>query len=455
MTPLGGRASPGHKRATAAAAPHGHLSKRIETSTRGHGFASFSFPAATSIFVYRKASPGVQAVCSCAEADGVQDSGLHVWLYAHQDERGESYRWSRQSEVKTGAHKQDAVLSEHLIYQRFAQRRSNGPPMRRCTQGQGTEPDTASFYEKWTLSQPAEICANRLRCQHCGLHQQLKHFSRARDGTEPRVDATTVRDEGLEFGFEEFCTVWCKFCNATFFRCSVCEYHYPQEDYTESMWHHRFERGATCSKCEAEKHLSCEVCGTEVHAPKTRCQICGKLKVKGQYSPSMWLHRLDADRSICCLECEAQTPSVRCDTCNMFKPAQAFSASALRHSSTQTTRCHDCSSPPCMFRPKCPTCSTCRDPTCKTPNCTKAIKTVNSKQLPASAEDVANFACDRCRYVRCIVKRPDGTVCGKERRRNAQAKARKSKTAYSCGDCQTWLLSQETLHKDAASSSGQ
>jgi hypothetical protein len=181
LTPLGGRASPGHKRATAAAAaPQGHLSKRIETSTRGHGFACFSFPAATSIFVYRKASPGVQAVCSCAEADGVQDSGLHVWLYAHQDERGESYRWFRQSEVKTGAHKQDAVLSEHLIYQRFAQRRSNGPPMRRCTQGQGTEPDTEpdtiSFYDEWTLSKPAEICANRLHCQHCSLHQQLNTF---------------------------------------------------------------------------------------------------------------------------------------------------------------------------------------------------------------------------------------------------------------------------------------
>ena len=256
MTPLGDRASPGHKRATAAAAPHGHLSKRVETSTQGHGFACFCFPAATSIFVYRKASPGVQAVCSCAEADGVQDSGLHVWLYAHQGERGESYMWFRQSEVKTGAHKQDAVLSEHLIYQRFDLGRSNGPPMRRCTQGQGTEPDTDRFYEKWTLSQPADICANRLRCQHCGLHQQLKHFSRARDGTEPRVDTTNVSDEGLEFGFEEFCTVWCKFCNVTFFRCSVCEYHYPQEDYTESMWQHRFQRGVTCFSASHRKQVA-------------------------------------------------------------------------------------------------------------------------------------------------------------------------------------------------------
>ena len=169
----------------------------------------------------------------------------------------------------------------------------------------------------------------------------------------------------------------------------------------------------------------------------------------------MWHHRFDTKQSFYCLECQAQKESVRCDICNTFKQAQAFPDSALRQNSTRTSRCHDCSSPPCMFGPKCPTCKTCRYHKCKTPNCAKAIETVHWKQLPASAEDVANFACVRCKYVRCIVKQPDGTVCGKERRHNAQAKARKSKTAYSCGDCQTWLLSQETLRKDAASSRGQ
>ena len=406
-------------------------------------------------------------MCSCADADGVQDSGLHVWLYADKDERGTSYRWFRQSDVKTGAHEQDAVLSEHLIYQRFSPGRSNGPPMRRCTHGQGTVPDTeiqvevpategCVWEDMWTLSQPAMICAFRLRCRQCGLHQHLQHFSQARDGTKPTVDATNVREECRGCAFREFCTVWCNFCIAQFFQCSQCKYQYRKEEYTASAWHNRFQRGATCTECEAQGHRSCEVCWNELQAAKVRCQLCGKLKGQGKYSPSMWHNRNDADRTLCCLECEAQIPRVRCEICNTLKPADAFSVSALHNASSRSIRCHDCSSPPCMFRPKCTTCSTCRDPTCKTTLiCTKPIKTVPVMQLPASVDDVANFACDRCRYVRCIVKRPDGTVCAKERRRNAKAKARKDKTAYSCGDCQTWLLSQKSLQKATTPSIGQ
>ena len=62
-----------------------------------------------------------------------------------------------------------------------------------------------------------------------------------------------------------------------------------------------------------------------------------------------------------------------------------------------------------------------------------------------------NFWIDKCRYVRCILRRPDGSICGKERRANAKAKARRDKTDYKCGDCLTWLLSQDTLRKAAAS----
>ena len=53
----------------------------------------FTCPAATSIFVYEKASSVDQHVCACADAAGVKESGLHVWLYLHQDESGKSYRW--------------------------------------------------------------------------------------------------------------------------------------------------------------------------------------------------------------------------------------------------------------------------------------------------------------------------------------------------------------------------
>ena len=46
----------------------------------------FSHPAATSIFVYRKASPGDFPVCSCADAEAVEERRLHIWLYAEENE---------------------------------------------------------------------------------------------------------------------------------------------------------------------------------------------------------------------------------------------------------------------------------------------------------------------------------------------------------------------------------
>ena len=389
---------------------------------------SFIFPAATSIFVYRKASPGDKDVCACADAAGVKESGLHVWLYVHED-RGYS----------------------------------NGPPMLRCTHGQGTLPDERVECEGayfWNLSKPAKICANRLRCKQCGLHQQLKHFARARDGTEPKIDITDVErlarmnadgDDDREYPFPEFCTVLCNFCKEQLFACSLCKYPRPREEYRPPMWKHRFERGATCTLCEAESHLHCQQCGHEIGEEKLRCHECGKLKVRKEYSASMWHNKSSTDRTIVCLECEAQTPTVKCDICNTSKPVEALPASALRHSSTQTTRCYDCSHPPCMFLPQCPTCTQCRSTTCKDPRCREAPETVPSEHLTASVEDVKNFACERCEYLRCIGQH-DGTVCGKERRRQARAQARRNKTAYRCGDCQTWLLSQQSLQEAAAPS---
>ncbi len=289
--------------------------------------------------------------------------------------------------------------------------------------------------------------------------------------------------------------MWCNFCKDQFFPCRRCKYPFPKETYTPSMWQHRFERGATCTSCEAARHLCCEVCLKEIDEEKCRCNQCGKLKGKTEYSASMWHHKASTDRTIICLqceakniegakhpcnkcgqwklqteysasmwnhkantdrmiiclECEAQTPTFRCDICNISKPVGAFSASALSHSKTRNTRCYDCSNPPCMFRPKCTTCTKCRGTTCKETNCTKDIKTVPPEHLPASVEDVKTFACQRCIYVRCIVRLPDGTVCGKERRHNAKAKARRNQTDYTCGDCQTWLFSQATLRKDTVS----
>ena len=143
---------------------------------------------------------------------------------------------------------------------------------------------------------------------------------------------------------------------------------------------------------------------------------------------------------------------LKCSICNDTKPSSAFSPSAIKNMSQRIFRCYDCSRPPCMFIPKCTTCTKCRDEKCKKgARCTKSIETLNSKLLPATAEEVQKYACDKCRYVRCIVMQPDGSICGKERRANAKAKARRDKTDYKCGDCLTWLLSQDTLRKAAAS----
>ncbi len=207
------------------------------------------------------------------------------------------------------------------------------------------------------------------------------------------------------------------------------------------MWHNKAstDRTIICLQCEAK------------NIEKHPCNKCGQSKLQTEYSASMWHHKASTDRMILCLECEAQTPTFMCDICNISQPVGAFSASTLKHSKTQNTRCYDCSNPPCMFRPKCTTCTKCRGTTCKDTNCTKDIKTVASEHLPASVEDVKTFACLRCIYVRCIVRLPDGTACGKERRQNAKAKARRNHTDYTCGDCQTWLFSQATLRKDTVS----
>ncbi len=84
-------------------------------------------------------------------------------------------------------------------------------------------------------------------------------------------------------------------------------------------------------------------------------------------------------------------------------------------------------------------------------SCSKESKSLNPKQLPKTKEEAKNYACTRCRYVRCTVTQPDGSRCGKERRPHARAEAKRKQQEYNCGECLTWLLSQATLQKAAAS----
>ena len=180
--------------------------------------------------------------------------------------------------------------------------------------------------------------------------------------------------------------------------------------------------------------------------------VCTPWKInkhEDSFSKSQWHNR--RERPATCLECQ-NMDLLKCSICHDTKLSSAFSPSAIKNISQQNFRCYDCSRPPCMFIPKCTTCTKCRDEKCKKgARCTKSIETLNSKLLPATAEEVQKYACDKCRYVRCIVMKPDGSICGKERRANAKAKARRDKTDYKCGDCLTWLLSQDTLRKAAAS----
>jgi len=376
-------------------------------------------------------------------------------------------------EVKTWANKEEAVLSEHYIYHRVNPGSSRGKPMLRCALRPGTSPTTITngVYSggrdddefPWPQSEPAAICANRFRCRQCGLYLEKKHFPRGPDGKEPQIDTQHIEEcggggpsrfrrvlEALEKGepFEEFCTVLCKTCKSLQ-QCHVCKEYKRADGYSQSAWQNRAARSATCLSCEAESRRPCQQCGHEMGIPKARCSRCNKVKPRAGYSAGHWLNKGKKDRQIVCLECEDIWGGLRCDICGVMKPPESFTAGSWKHKADQNrcSRCLDCAHPPCMFLPNCKTCEKCRGAKCKAPNCTKAIETLPSPQLPTTAEDARSFACETCRYVRCTVVQTDGTRCGAERRQKTRAKAKARREHYECGQCQTWKASCSTLEQ--------
>ena len=232
--------------------------------------------------------------------------------------------------------------------------------------------------------------------------------------------------------------------------CSSCKKELPWTAYfvkgSDKEWDKQYEDRI----CRPGALRECHECNPWSDVRMHECTKCGISKPQDAYSRSQWHNKLQ--RLAKCLQCEKLEDLLKCSICHDTKPSSAFSPSAIKNISQRIFRCYDCSRPPCMFIPKCTTCTKCRDEKCKKgARCTKSIETLNSKLLPATAEEVQKYACDKCRYVRCIVMKPDGSICGKERRANAKAKARRDKTDYKCGDCLTWLLSQDTLRKAAAS----
>ena len=132
-----------------------------------------------------------------------------------------------------------------------------------------------------------------------------------------------------------------------------------------------------------------------------------------------------------------------CVFCKLQKTSDEFSNSQLAHKSRSgQIKCLACSNPPCIFRPKCQTCTTCRNPSCrKVQNCKKEV--VKLKIEPDTMEEVVNYTCERCLYLRCTTIESDGTRCGRLRRLNKHNDAKKNKVAYQCGECATLIFSQK------------
>ena len=106
-----------------------------------------------------------------------------------------------------------------------------------------------------------------------------------------------------------------------------------------------------------------------------------------------------------CMTCRGETDDSshwQCDVCKQQKPRASFGVSALRNRSieTQNTRCFECANLVCTA-PNCPTCKKCRDPSCTSSTCNKEVRTLNSKYLPETHEDVLNFRCKRCSGIPC------------------------------------------------------
>lgn len=222
----------------------------------------------------------------------------------------------------------------------------------------------------------------------------------------------------------------CLHCTLYTWECNICHTFQYEADFSSSMWQHRHQRGATCGR---GSNAVCTACGFEIGATKHRCSQCGKIKIREQVSESMWKN---SDRNMVCLECEMEVAKQTCRLCGLRKAREQFSDS-MRHHSERDAVYLDRSHPPCMFGDSCKTCPNCRSPACQTKICTKPRQTLHWQELPKTIEDVQNFACGRCKYIRCIgkKKKTDGTGCGKERSMKEQPKARRCKEDFTCHDC--------------------
>ena len=150
----------------------------------------------------------------------------------------------------------------------------------------------------------------------------------------------------------------CRKCKPTR-HCPGCGERKPQKDFEESKKHQ--------SQQDA-REVICLVC----KANRKHCHECQKRKERKGFSSSM-LHRArDSNQPTLCLQCKeelAQEQLIRCDICKVDKPLVAcwHTPKINRDSKTRTSRCYDCTLPPCSFLDKgCKTRQQCRNPKCRT-----------------------------------------------------------------------------------------
>ena len=213
----------------------------------------------------------------------------------------------------------------------------------------------------------------------------------------------------------------------------VCGIEKTEKQFSSSMWKNKSQRSAECEECEKKANM--------LH----KCHVCGLEKAENQFSSSMWKNK--SQQPAKCEECEEKDNMHKCGLCGKIKPRAAFSDSAWNNKAktTRTVRCLDCSNPPCQAK-NCTTCKVCRNAKCKPRKpCTKSIEPEDQMNLPRTHTDVLDFFCARCRYIKCKVRKSDGSFCSKERRKPTQKKAKDKCETYKCGECSTWLFSQEAL----------
>ena len=222
-------------------------------------------------------------------------------------------------------------------------------------------------------------------------------------------------------------------------RCDICDLEKPKDSFSKSaIYDTKKKKNRRCIDCSNPPCVQ-PGCKTCTRCRDHRCNTKACKKAIQTLNSNILPVNLHDVKHFACQGCLLMT----CVLCKLQKTSDEFSHSQLIHKSRSGhIKCLACSNPPCIFRPKCQTCKTCRNPSCRVVrNCKKEV--VKVKIEPATMEEVVNYTCERCLYLRCTTIESDGTRCGRLRRLNKHNDAKKKKVDYQCGECATLIFSQK------------